>query len=116
MYCQCWQFFPINDEINYRQPETKAIMNWIKQEHFTASASLHGVIISSLPLVCEFSLLFICYYPPTYVSVVKATSSNDEPHLSCICGLLSCSVDENAPKLCFVCAPKKIICSKETIL
>ncbi|KAM0837898.1 hypothetical protein ACQ4PT_061330 [Festuca glaucescens] len=36
------QFFPINDEINYRQPETRAIMNWIKQEHFTASASLHG--------------------------------------------------------------------------
>ena len=82
-------------------------MNWIKQEHFTASASLHGVIIPSLPLVCEISLLFLCYYPPTYVSVVKATLSNDEPHLSCICGLLSCSVDENAPKLCFVCAPQK---------
>jgi len=45
------QFFPINDDINYRQPETRAIMSWIKQEHFTASATLHGVIILSSPLV-----------------------------------------------------------------
>uniref|UniRef100_A0A0D9WLQ4 Peptidase M14 domain-containing protein n=1 Tax=Leersia perrieri TaxID=77586 RepID=A0A0D9WLQ4_9ORYZ len=44
------QFFPINDEINYRQPETRAIMNWIKQEHFTASASLHGgALVANYP-------------------------------------------------------------------
>ncbi|KAJ3683618.1 hypothetical protein LUZ60_013845 [Juncus effusus] len=36
------QFFPINNEESLRQPETKAIMNWIKNEKFTASASLHG--------------------------------------------------------------------------
>ena len=45
-----WQFFPLNDDIKHRQPETRAIMNWIKQEHFTASASLHGVIILPLTL------------------------------------------------------------------
>uniref|UniRef100_A0A0E0L7Q0 Peptidase M14 domain-containing protein n=1 Tax=Oryza punctata TaxID=4537 RepID=A0A0E0L7Q0_ORYPU len=44
------QFFPINDEINYRQPETRAIMNWVKQEHFTASASLHGgALVANYP-------------------------------------------------------------------
>lgn len=45
-----WQFFPNNDDIKHRQPETRAIMKWIKQEHFTASASLHGVIILPLTL------------------------------------------------------------------
>jgi carboxypeptidase D len=39
------QFFSVNNDIDYRQPETKAIMNWVNQEHFTASASLHGVTI-----------------------------------------------------------------------
>ncbi|XP_006656627.1 carboxypeptidase SOL1 [Oryza brachyantha] len=44
------QFFPINDEIDYRQPETRAIMNWVKQEHFTASASLHGgALVANYP-------------------------------------------------------------------
>ncbi|KAG8069630.1 hypothetical protein GUJ93_ZPchr0006g40816 [Zizania palustris] len=44
------QFFPINDEINYRQPETRAIMKWVKQEHFTASASLHGgALVANYP-------------------------------------------------------------------
>jgi hypothetical protein len=40
-------------------------MNWIKQEHFTASASLHGVIILSLPLVSE--LFFICMLLSAYL-------------------------------------------------
>uniref|UniRef100_A0ACD6ADK2 Uncharacterized protein n=1 Tax=Avena sativa TaxID=4498 RepID=A0ACD6ADK2_AVESA len=44
------QFFPINDDINYRQPETRAIMSWIKQEHFTASATLHGgALVANYP-------------------------------------------------------------------
>ncbi|KQK19916.1 carboxypeptidase SOL1 isoform X2 [Brachypodium distachyon] len=44
------QFFPINDEISFRQPETRAIINWIKQEHFTASASLHGgALVANYP-------------------------------------------------------------------
>ena len=51
-----WQFFSVNNDINYRQPETRAIMNWIKQEHFTASASLHGVIFSS---TCSYVILLV---------------------------------------------------------
>ncbi|XP_044956926.1 carboxypeptidase SOL1 isoform X1 [Hordeum vulgare subsp. vulgare] len=44
------QFFPNNDDIKHRQPETRAIMNWIKQEHFTASASLHGgALVANYP-------------------------------------------------------------------
>jgi len=44
------QFFSVNNDINYRQPETRAIMNWIKQEHFTASASLHGgALVANYP-------------------------------------------------------------------
>lgn len=38
------QFFHLNDDVDARQPETKAIMRWSKEIHFTASASLHGVI------------------------------------------------------------------------
>ncbi|TVT97526.1 hypothetical protein EJB05_57230 [Eragrostis curvula] len=44
------QFFSINNDINYRQPETKAIMNWVNQERFTASASLHGgALVANYP-------------------------------------------------------------------
>ncbi|KAL6861527.1 hypothetical protein ACP4OV_017227 [Aristida adscensionis] len=44
------QFFSDNNNINYRQPETRAIMNWAKQEHFTASASLHGgALVANYP-------------------------------------------------------------------
>lgn len=38
------QFFSLNDDVDARQPETKAIIRWLKEKHFTASASLHGVI------------------------------------------------------------------------
>ncbi|KAJ4757213.1 Carboxypeptidase D [Rhynchospora pubera] len=44
------QFFPINDVESMRQPETIAIMNWLKKEHFTASASLHGgALVANYP-------------------------------------------------------------------
>lgn len=44
------QFFPINDDVNERQPETRAIMNWLRQMHFTASASLHGgALVANYP-------------------------------------------------------------------
>ncbi|TKW19614.1 hypothetical protein SEVIR_4G031700v4 [Setaria viridis] len=44
------QFFSANNDINSRQPETRAIMNWVKQEHFTASASLHGgALVANYP-------------------------------------------------------------------
>ncbi|EER89180.1 hypothetical protein BDA96_10G039200 [Sorghum bicolor] len=44
------QFFSVNNDIDYRQPETRAIMNWVKQEHFTASASLHGgALVANYP-------------------------------------------------------------------
>lgn len=47
------QFFPMNNDEEACQPETRAIMSWVRQIHFTASASLHGVIslIQSLNLV-----------------------------------------------------------------
>ncbi|KDO83812.1 hypothetical protein CISIN_1g0372022mg, partial [Citrus sinensis] len=38
------QFFPMNNDEEACQPETRAIMSWVRQIHFTASASLHGVI------------------------------------------------------------------------
>ncbi|XP_010261030.1 PREDICTED: carboxypeptidase SOL1 isoform X2 [Nelumbo nucifera] len=44
------QFFPMNNDLNSRQPETKAIMNWLKERHFTASASLHGgALVANYP-------------------------------------------------------------------
>jgi hypothetical protein len=39
------QFFSVNNDIDYRKPETKVIMNWVNQEHFTTSASLHECCI-----------------------------------------------------------------------
>ncbi|XP_022133691.1 carboxypeptidase SOL1 isoform X2 [Momordica charantia] len=44
------QFFDINDDEYARQPETKAIMKWIRDVHFTASASLHGgALVANFP-------------------------------------------------------------------
>ncbi|KAI8531579.1 hypothetical protein RHMOL_Rhmol11G0147400 [Rhododendron molle] len=44
------QFFSINDDVGARQPETKAIMSWLKGIHFTASASLHGgALVANYP-------------------------------------------------------------------
>lgn len=44
------QFFPINDDVDLRQPETKAVMSWLKGRHFTASASLHGgALVANYP-------------------------------------------------------------------
>ncbi|OAY85527.1 Carboxypeptidase SOL1 [Ananas comosus] len=44
------QFYHMNDVISLRQPETKAIMDWVKQQHFTASASLHGgALVANYP-------------------------------------------------------------------
>ncbi|XP_078428883.1 carboxypeptidase D isoform X2 [Wolffia australiana] len=44
------QFFPMNDDMYLRQPETLAVMNWIKEQHFTASASLHGgALVANYP-------------------------------------------------------------------
>lgn len=44
------QFFPVNNDLSERQPETKAIMSWIKRTRFTASASLHGgALVANYP-------------------------------------------------------------------
>ncbi|XP_051118198.1 carboxypeptidase SOL1 isoform X2 [Andrographis paniculata] len=44
------QFFPLNDDMDLRQPETKAIMNWVDDIEFTASASLHGgALVANYP-------------------------------------------------------------------
>ncbi|XP_021902411.1 carboxypeptidase SOL1 isoform X2 [Carica papaya] len=44
------QFSPLNDDEDMRQPETRAIMNWLKEIHFTASASLHGgALVANYP-------------------------------------------------------------------
>ncbi|KZV28947.1 carboxypeptidase D [Dorcoceras hygrometricum] len=44
------QFFPMNDDLELRQPETKAIMKWLDETRFTASASLHGgALVANYP-------------------------------------------------------------------
>ncbi|KAJ4965292.1 hypothetical protein NE237_017141 [Protea cynaroides] len=44
------QFFPVNDDLDSRQPETKAIISWLKERHFTGSASLHGgALVANYP-------------------------------------------------------------------
>ncbi|KAA8537958.1 hypothetical protein F0562_027462 [Nyssa sinensis] len=44
------QFFPMNDNLDSRQPETKAVMSWLKRIRFTASASLHGgALVANYP-------------------------------------------------------------------
>ncbi|KAM0933454.1 putative metallocarboxypeptidase D [Dioscorea sansibarensis] len=44
------QFYPLNDRMESRQPETRAIMTWVKEKHFTASASLHGgALVANYP-------------------------------------------------------------------
>ncbi|CAA0842000.1 carboxypeptidase D- putative [Striga hermonthica] len=44
------QFFTMNDDMDSRQPETKAIMSWTENIHFTASASLHGgALVANYP-------------------------------------------------------------------
>ncbi|KAK4383387.1 Carboxypeptidase SOL1, partial [Sesamum angolense] len=44
------QFFRVNDDMDLRQPETKAIMKWLEDVDFTASASLHGgALVANYP-------------------------------------------------------------------
>ncbi|KAM1030314.1 hypothetical protein TB1_033530 [Malus domestica] len=44
------QFFPVNNDEDWRQPETRAIMKWLREIQFTASASLHGgALVANYP-------------------------------------------------------------------
>ncbi|KAL5560243.1 hypothetical protein UlMin_036454 [Ulmus minor] len=44
------QFFTMNDDVYSRQPETRAIMKWLREIHFTASASFHGgALVANYP-------------------------------------------------------------------
>ncbi|XP_019069155.1 carboxypeptidase SOL1 isoform X2 [Solanum lycopersicum] len=44
------QFFHMNDDPGAHQPETKAIMRWLDEIRFTASASLHGgALVANYP-------------------------------------------------------------------
>ncbi|XP_047983263.1 carboxypeptidase SOL1-like isoform X1 [Salvia hispanica] len=44
------QFFHMNDDMDLRQPETKAMLKWMKDIHFTASATLHGgALVANYP-------------------------------------------------------------------
>lgn len=52
------QFFPLNEDLGLRQPETRAIMTWLSDIQFTASATLHGVIFSDIFLLQPFT-----FYP-----------------------------------------------------
>ena len=42
------QYFPQNNDEETRQPETRAIMSWIRSTQFTASASFHEVHLSGI--------------------------------------------------------------------
>ena len=81
-------------------------MNWIKQEHFTASASLHGVIILPLTLFVKlFDYLNLVDRPVMFLwsSLLCQVVSHISVSIS---GLLSCSAYENAPKFR---VPQKVI-------
>ncbi|XP_045809378.1 carboxypeptidase SOL1 isoform X2 [Trifolium pratense] len=44
------QFYFANDDEESRQPETRAIMNWLRDIRFTASATLHGgALVANYP-------------------------------------------------------------------
>ncbi|CAN0928345.1 Carboxypeptidase SOL1 [Linum grandiflorum] len=44
------QFFPLNDDLLARQPETTAVMKWLGDIHFTGSATLHGgALVANYP-------------------------------------------------------------------
>ncbi|KAG0495947.1 hypothetical protein HPP92_000638 [Vanilla planifolia] len=44
------QFYPMNDVMGFLTTETKAIMRWMEERHFTASASLHGgALVANYP-------------------------------------------------------------------
>ncbi|CAI0396347.1 unnamed protein product [Linum tenue] len=44
------KFFPLNDDINTRQPETAAVMKWLGEIRFTGSATLHGgALVANYP-------------------------------------------------------------------
>ncbi|CAI0557041.1 unnamed protein product, partial [Linum tenue] len=44
------QFFPLNDDIHTRQPETAAVMKWLSEIRFTGSATLHGgALVANYP-------------------------------------------------------------------
>ncbi|KAK7391212.1 hypothetical protein VNO78_19624 [Psophocarpus tetragonolobus] len=44
------QFVTINDDEDSRQPETRAIMNWLRDMRFTASAAFHGgALVANYP-------------------------------------------------------------------
>ncbi|CAA7052352.1 unnamed protein product [Microthlaspi erraticum] len=44
------QFFPVNENLGLRQPETRAIMTWLSENRFTASATLHGgALVANFP-------------------------------------------------------------------
>ncbi|RDX84508.1 Carboxypeptidase SOL1, partial [Mucuna pruriens] len=44
------QFILVNDDEDSRQPETRAIMNWLRDIRFTASATLHGgALVANYP-------------------------------------------------------------------
>lgn len=42
------QFFAFNEDLSLRQPETTAIMTWLRDIRFTASATLHGVSFQTI--------------------------------------------------------------------
>ncbi|KAG5254971.1 carboxypeptidase [Salix suchowensis] len=47
---QVLHFLSVNNDINARQPETRAVMNWLREMQFAASASLHGgALVANYP-------------------------------------------------------------------
>ena len=58
------QLFPINENEDARQPETRAIMNWLREIKFTASATLHGVIYYQYAniITLQFHIIFVLFF------------------------------------------------------
>lgn len=58
------QFFPINENEDARQPETRAVMNWMREIKFTASATLHGVVYFQFANIVslQFLIIFVLYF------------------------------------------------------
>ncbi|KAI3952669.1 hypothetical protein MKX01_013631 [Papaver californicum] len=75
------QFFSVNNDMGLRQPETKAIMNWLKEIHFTASATLHGgALVANFPWDGSENQKKVYYSCPDYTTFRHMASVYSRSH------------------------------------